>query len=337
MSEPNEKKRAIGAWRRSQARVSYREMLRPNMIGLSIGMAGAAVGIFTITGPLGTYDTLAPLQRLVYFGLLACLMWPMFYSKLVVTLYFTRSCPPLVIAPALAMTMMIAAVPCTAVAYSFQSMFGVEASARAGLAAIYLMTAATAVSLNCLLFLQVIRRSPDRPGTRTMGDRSDEPEAAAEQVTSGVESASSAADGRGRSAQRRRRQTHRLPGGVAPESLFDRLPGELGRDVIYLKIDDHYVETHTTSGSGSALMRFSDAIDEVADQGMRVHRSYWAAHAHMVALVRRDGRAMLQLTGGHEVPVSRTYLPSVRAAVQAKWAAAPEGATRESDEAAEPA
>ena len=305
------------------------------MVGLSFAMAGAAVGIFTITGPLGTYDTLAPLQRLVYFGLMTCLMWPMFYSKHVVTLYFMRSRPPLVIAAALGITMLIASVPCTAVAYSFQSVFGVETSARAGLAAIYLMTAAIAVALNWLLFLYLLRRSPERPATGTDGDRYAEPDAAPEQVTSGVEPASSAADSPGRSPQRRRRQTRRLPAGVVSESLFDRLPAELGREIIYLKIDDHYVETHTTSGSGAALMRFSDAIDEVADQGMRVHRSYWAAHAHMLALVRRDGRAMLQLTGGHQVPVSRTYLPSVRAAVEAKWAAAPAGATRESDEAAE--
>ena len=59
-------------------------------------------------------------------------------------------------------------------------------------------------------------------------------------------------------------------------SLFDRLPAALGRDVIYLEVSGHYVQVTTTVGSAVTLMRFSDAVDALGDLGMRVHRSYWS-------------------------------------------------------------
>ncbi len=97
--------------------------------------------------------------------------------------------------------------------------------------------------------------------------------------------------------------------------FLDRLPTELGRDLIYLKMADHYVEAFTTAGSTLVLMRFADAVAELEGaDGLRVHRSYWVARAHVAGAARRRGRTALRLTGGHEAPVSRGYLADVRAA-----------------------
>ena len=98
--------------------------------------------------------------------------------------------------------------------------------------------------------------------------------------------------------------------------MFDRLPRRLGTDLIYLTVDDHYVKAHTSAGSAIVLMRFADATAELGDHGLQVHRSYWVARRYLQRLVRKDGRAVLRLSNGQEIPVSRTYLTAVRAAVR---------------------
>jgi len=100
-----------------------------------------------------------------------------------------------------------------------------------------------------------------------------------------------------------------------PPRFLDRLPHGIGRDLVYLRMADHYVEAFTTTGSDLVLMRFADAVAELEGaDGMRVHRSYWVAREHVTGSERINGRPTLCLTGGHKVPVSRTYLPQVRAA-----------------------
>ncbi len=109
-------------------------------------------------------------------------------------------------------------------------------------------------------------------------------------------------------------QTQEAPAAARPRFL-DRLPHGIGRDLVYLRMADHYVEAFTTEGSDLVLMRFADAVAELEGaNGMRVHRSYWVARAHVTGAERINGRPALCLTGGHKVPVSRTYLPAVRAA-----------------------
>lgn len=110
-------------------------------------------------------------------------------------------------------------------------------------------------------------------------------------------------------------QEREAPPAAARPRFLDRLPHGIGRDLVYLRMADHYVEAFTTAGSDLVLMRFADAVAELEDaDGMRVHRSYWVARGHVTGSERINGRPALRLTGGHKVPVSRTYLPAVRAA-----------------------
>ena len=95
--------------------------------------------------------------------------------------------------------------------------------------------------------------------------------------------------------------------------FLDRLPSSLGRDLIYLKVDDHYLEVHTVDGDGLVLMRMGDAVDGLGELGLQVHRSFWVSRRHVKDMMTVRGRNRLRLTGGREVPVSRTYLPAVRA------------------------
>jgi hypothetical protein len=92
-----------------------------------------------------------------------------------------------------------------------------------------------------------------------------------------------------------------------------RLPPGAG-DLLCLEMQDHYVKAHTAAGGTMILMRFRDAVAELDDAGLQVHRSWWVAHG-AVAAVEREGRlTRLRLTNGMSVPVSRAALPGVRAA-----------------------
>lgn len=100
---------------------------------------------------------------------------------------------------------------------------------------------------------------------------------------------------------------------TAGARFFRRLPAHLGRDIVYLKMSDHYVEVFTTTGHTVLLMRFADAVSELEGLGVRVHRSYWVGRGQLERLSRRGRRRFLRLANGAEVPVSRTYLDDIEA------------------------
>lgn len=94
----------------------------------------------------------------------------------------------------------------------------------------------------------------------------------------------------------------------APASLLDRLPAKIGRNVLALQAEDHYVRVYTDKGSALVLARLSDAIESLQDfDGIRVHRSWWA-RKDAVARVTVQGKGLLlTLSNGVEVPVSQAY------------------------------
>lgn len=97
-----------------------------------------------------------------------------------------------------------------------------------------------------------------------------------------------------------------------PSLFFDRLPADLGRDVISLRAANHHIEVSTPMGQGRVLMRLADAeADLTALPGLRVHRSWWVNLTHVVATETRPGGIDLILTSGQKVPVSRAKTAEV--------------------------
>ena len=95
--------------------------------------------------------------------------------------------------------------------------------------------------------------------------------------------------------------------------FLDRLPARLGRRLLHLHMQDHYVEVHTEEGSDLLLLRFRDALREVEGlDGAQVHRSHWVARAAVAGVERRSGRIALHLVNGSRVPVSRSFAPALR-------------------------
>ncbi|MFC3726049.1 LytTR family DNA-binding domain-containing protein [Neoaquamicrobium sediminum] len=95
--------------------------------------------------------------------------------------------------------------------------------------------------------------------------------------------------------------------------LIERLQPRLRGKLLYLSMQDHYVEVVTDKGSELILMRMSDAVDETAPvEGLQIHRSYWVASNAVTGTTRRDGRLILRMSDGAELPVSRNRIGAVK-------------------------
>lgn len=90
--------------------------------------------------------------------------------------------------------------------------------------------------------------------------------------------------------------------------LVVRLEPEVQGELLSMSVRNHYVDVQTTRGTGSLLMRFSDAISEVAPvDGAQIHRSHWVAWAAVAAVEKEDGKLFLRLHAGPRIPVSRNH------------------------------
>lgn len=104
---------------------------------------------------------------------------------------------------------------------------------------------------------------------------------------------------------------------VAPAAsrFVERLPAKLGRELLCVKTEDHYLRAFTPLGEDLILLRMADAEAELAPlDGLRVHRSWWVARAAVISVSREGGKLTLNLKNGLRVPVARTALGALRAA-----------------------
>lgn len=101
------------------------------------------------------------------------------------------------------------------------------------------------------------------------------------------------------------------PEGHAPQTrdpqFFERLPATLGRDLVALTAELHYLRVQTSAGNTLILFPFGQAVAELsaADRGMQIHRSHWVAAKHVVGVRRQGERLFCVLESGAALPVSR--------------------------------
>ena len=305
-------------------RFAYREVLSPGVGGVTLGIITFMVSQYTILGPLGTGETLNWSQRLGFWSLVCGLQLPICYASVVLTLYITRARHLLVVALGLMVMVLVSAASCAAIVFTVYGIFegdripGVSLQTMYGVCVLNLFFMVALGYYVVWLRIGFVRRDVEvhaathqRAEAGRLAGAGSVPSAGAGPLAA-VSSATG--DGAGVSADGPPAET------PAPSGrFFDRLPDDLGRDIIYLTASAHYVDVITAAGSTSILLRFSDAVAELGDIGIRVHRSHWVAFRHVKQAVRRDGRTLLRLSGDHEVRVGRNYLPEVRAAIPKAW------------------
>ncbi len=109
-----------------------------------------------------------------------------------------------------------------------------------------------------------------------------------------------------------------MPRVAAPVPAGDflaRLPAHLGRDLVALQMEDHYVRAHTTRGSALILVPLHQAIGELDRvPGLKVHRSWWVARDAVVSSLQDGRNVRLRLANGLVAPVARASVSAARAA-----------------------
>jgi len=97
--------------------------------------------------------------------------------------------------------------------------------------------------------------------------------------------------------------------------LLLRLPPAKRGELLYMSMQDHYVEIVTSKGRELVLLRLADAINEAGSAtGIQVHRSHWVAFSGISSIKRDGGKSSVVMSDGTELPVSRTYAKALRAA-----------------------
>ncbi len=102
----------------------------------------------------------------------------------------------------------------------------------------------------------------------------------------------------------------------AAPGFWDRVPRDLGRDLVALSAELHYLRVYTARGDALILYPFGRAVAELPEtDGVQVHRSHWAARAHMRGLRPRGQGGELVLSTGLTLPVSRANRSRVSDAI----------------------
>ncbi len=96
--------------------------------------------------------------------------------------------------------------------------------------------------------------------------------------------------------------------------ILQRLPSSYqGAELYAISSEDHYLRVYTNQGEELILMRLSDAIRELEQvRGMQTHRSWWVALDAVVEHQRKNGKLILTLKSGVQVPVSRSFDKAVK-------------------------
>ena len=231
------------------------------------------------------------LYRLFFWTTCALLCWPLCHALGAVVLYLMRSRPPLAIALAAAGGTLFLTLPCTAVVYTLYGLFHPD-TGSVSLREVYLNVLIVALIASAIMHFVVCQQAELRYGVLSAEVESEEP---LPREPAGA--------------------ARRASGEQGAAWFFDRIPEALGRDVICITVSGHYLDVVTTVGSCLVLLPLGDAVAALGDLGMQVHRSHWVAHRHVLALVRRGQHMRLQVTGAREIPVSRSHVAEVRAAV----------------------
>lgn len=88
-------------------------------------------------------------------------------------------------------------------------------------------------------------------------------------------------------------------------AFLDRLPPVIGRDLISVSSDLHYLQVTTQKGKATVLGALQEVEDAFGEAGLRVHRSHWVALDAVVRLRKISSGWQLELSGDYRVPVSR--------------------------------
>lgn len=96
------------------------------------------------------------------------------------------------------------------------------------------------------------------------------------------------------------------------QAFFESLPEIIGRDVVAISSDLHYLNVHTTLGKTLVLGSLKHCAEFFEEEGMVVHRSNWVAKKHVHRVFVSGNDAYCLMATGLKVPVSRSKRKDVK-------------------------
>jgi hypothetical protein len=95
------------------------------------------------------------------------------------------------------------------------------------------------------------------------------------------------------------------PSDGAEDSFLSQLPRAIGKNVVAISSDMHYLHVYTVKGKCMILGSLRDAAAALQGTGMQVHRSHWIAHDHVTRLIRDGSQWQCLMSNDLRIPVSR--------------------------------
>jgi hypothetical protein len=276
---------------RSSAHLALRELQKPQLRAVIVAYGAELAtllglgAVFGWMGPFGTYGSLGPLDRFMFW--MAAMPLVGLPSSLAAHLCLRSQALEKWPWPArIGVSALIAAIPGVLIVRALTDLFRIHVGgAFATLAGSYASIAIAIAGVGTTITMVVLRVQPPRfPNAFPPPVVGSEPAAAAP----------------------------RLP---ATSPFLARIPRRLGKNLRWIETEDHYLRVHTDLGNDLVLFRLADAVLEIdPGLGAQVHRSHWVARTAVAAVEREAGRITLRLTDGARVPVSRTFQPALRRA-----------------------
>lgn len=96
------------------------------------------------------------------------------------------------------------------------------------------------------------------------------------------------------------------------DQFFARLPQIIGRDLIAISSDLHYLNVQTTLGKAMILGSLKECIEVLGEAGLQVHRSNWVAKSHVTRVHLTGNIAYCLMSNGMKVPISRSKRKAVK-------------------------
>ncbi len=96
--------------------------------------------------------------------------------------------------------------------------------------------------------------------------------------------------------------------------ILSLIPHELGRDIIYLMSELHYLRIVTTKGETLQLYNLQNAMEELKGlyDGLQTHRSYWINKIHVEKIIGKAPDRNVLMKQGYIIPISRRKYTSIK-------------------------
>ncbi|MEM7610647.1 MAG: LytTR family DNA-binding domain-containing protein [Pseudomonadota bacterium] len=92
---------------------------------------------------------------------------------------------------------------------------------------------------------------------------------------------------------------------TADAAFLAKLPPALGRTLVSITSDLHYLHVHTVKGKTMLFGSLKEAEQQLDGYGQMIHRSHWVANDQVVSVRGRSGKMVCLLTDGRRLAVSR--------------------------------